>query len=129
MAIGGGILLLTSLFFFYMEDSNLASFLLYAASLSLATFLVIRIALWKVKSSKDAKGREEEEQAGFQALIYPKELVGKTGFAATDLKPLGQVRIEDENFEAYSHSGSIEKGTPVQVLNGKGIRLIVKALE
>lgn len=125
MAIGGGILLLTSLFFFYMENPSLLSLFAYASSLFLVTFLVIRIALWKVKASHNEKGKDEVQE-GFEALIYPKELIGKTGVAATDLNPLGQVRVDEKSFEAYSHSGLIEQGTSVQVLNGKGARLIVK---
>ncbi len=126
MAIGGGLLLLTSLFFFYMADPRPFSLLIYSASLLGAALVVIRIALWKIKgSTKEAA--PEESLEGFQALIYPKELVGKTGIAATDLKPSGQVLIEDKSFQALSRS-AINQGTEIQVLKAKGPHLIVKAV-
>lgn len=128
MAIGGGLLLLTSLFFFHMHDPRPFSILVYFVSLLGATFLVIRIALWKVKASK--KGIVSEgSQEGFQASVYPKELVGKMGIAATDLKPSGHIWIEDRSFEAVSKSGYIDKGTQVQVLSGQGAYLLVKNCE
>jgi len=127
MAIGGSLLLLTSLFFFHMADSRPFSLLVYSVSLSCTAFLVIRIALWKVKTSKQA-GIAEGSQEGFQALIYSEELVGKIGVASTDLKPSGQVSIEDRSFEAFSKTGHIDKGDQVKVLSGKGTRLLVKAL-
>ena len=123
MAIGGVLLLLTSLLFFYAGDSGLFSLLVYSAFLFFAAFLVIWIARWKVKASKN----ETVSQEGFQALIYARELIGKTGIAATDLRPLGQIRVEEENFEAVSKTGPIEKGAEVQILSGEGGRLLVKA--
>jgi membrane-bound serine protease (ClpP class) len=125
MAIGGGLLLLISLFFFHMSDPRPFSLFVYAVSLLSATLLVVRIALWKIKASK--KGIiSDGSQEGFQASIYPKELIGKTGVAATDLKPSGHVWIGDRNFEALSKSGYIDKGTQIQVLSGQGSHLLVK---
>lgn len=44
------------------------------------------------------------------------ELVGKTGVAATVLRPSGKVRIEDATFDAISEQDFIEKGTEVKVV-------------
>jgi membrane-bound ClpP family serine protease len=126
MAIGGGLLLLTSFFFFHMADPRPFSLLVYTASLLGTALVMIRVALWKVKGNKKEAAPEVSIE-GFQALIYPKELVGKTGIAATDLKPSGQVRIEDKSFQALSRS-AIDQGTEIQVLQAKGPHLIVKAV-
>lgn len=128
MAIGGGLLLLTSLFFFHAYDSRPFSILVYSGSLIGATLLVVRIALGKIKASKQGI-ISEGSQEGFQASVYPKELLGKIGVAATDLKPSGHVWIEDRNFEALSKSGYIDKGTQVQVLSGQGSHLLVKPIK
>ena len=50
MAIGGGLLLLTSLLFFYMADPRPLALFIYSVALLSATLLVIRIAIWKIKS-------------------------------------------------------------------------------
>ena len=125
MAIGGGLLILASLFFFYMADPSLLQFFLYAGFLLFSTFLVIQMVLWKQKGSKK-RTISEEPYEGVQVLIYPKEFVGKRGIAATDLKPSGQIWIEEKSFQALSKSGFISKGTEVLVLSGKGTHLFVE---
>jgi len=127
MAIGGGLLLVTSLFFFHMFDPRPFPLFVYSVFLLVALFVVIRIALWKIKAST-GEIIAEGSQEGFQASIYPKELVGKTGVAATDLKPSGHIWIEDRSFEALSKSGYIDKGTRVRVLSGQGSHLLVKPI-
>jgi len=127
MAIGGGILLFCSLFFYHMADPRFIPTLAYAASLLCATLLVIRIALWKIKASKRGIVLEGSQE-GFQAADYPKELVGKRGVAATDLKPSGHIWIEEKTFEALSKGGYVDKGAEVQVLSGQGGHLIVKPI-
>jgi membrane-bound ClpP family serine protease len=52
MAIGGALLLLTSLLFFHMADPRPLALFLYSVSLLSATLFVIRIALWKIKSHR-----------------------------------------------------------------------------
>ncbi len=124
MAIGGAILLLSSLVCFHMDDPRFFPLLAYACSIVLATIAIIRIARWKVKTAKAAAPSESE---GFQAIPYCKELIGKTGIAATDLAPSGQIWIEDRAFDARSASDPIAKGAEVQVLSGQGTSLLVKA--
>ena len=46
-----------------------------------------------------------------------KALVGKTGVAATDLRPSGKVIIEDENYDARASEGYIEKGKNIKVFS------------
>ena len=125
MAIGGSLLLLASLFFFYMGDPSLLQFFVYATILLFSTLLAIQAALRKQKGSKKRMISEEPSE-GVQVLIYPKEFVGKKGIAATDLTPSGQIWIEDKSFQALSQAGFINKGTEVLVLSGKGTHLFVE---
>ena len=126
MAIGGAILLIASLFVFHMAEPKISLFLLYLFSLTGAVYFVIKFALWRVKATRK-KGTIflEGDQEGFQASIFPKELIGKIGHAATDLKPSGHIWIEDRTFQALSKTGYIDKGTPIQIMDGLGSHLIV----
>jgi membrane-bound ClpP family serine protease len=126
MAIGGSVLLLASAFFFHMSDPRPLALLLYLAGLLFAVYLIVRIALWRLRASARVRNISEGLQEGFQASVYPKELIGKAGIAATDLKPSGQIWLDDRTFEALSKAGAIEKGTPVEILSGQGSHLIVR---
>lgn len=130
MAVGGAILLMTSLFVFHMIYEGIGALLLYLLILAAAVFLVIRIALMRVRSAS-SKGTVylDTDQEGFQACIYPKELIGRTGIAATDLKPSGHILVDDRPFQALSKTGYIDKDTPIQILGGQGSHLIVKILK
>lgn len=56
-------------------------------------------------------------------------LVGATGVAVTDLRPVGQVRIEDERVEALAEGGVIEAGRPVRITSVEGNRIKVRAVK
>lgn len=130
MAIGGSVLLLTSLYVFYKVAPDPLLFIGYLGLLVLLVFLVIRLALWRVKSTaKKGTIYLMSDQEGYQASIYPKEMVGKKGVAASDLKPSGHIFIEEAAYQALSKSGYIDKGTPVEILGGQGSHLIVKPIE
>jgi membrane-bound serine protease (ClpP class) len=129
MAIGGSVLLLASLFVFHMAQPKISYFILYLFSLLGAVSVVVRFALWRVRSTaKKGTIFLASDQEGFQASVYPKELIGKTGLAATDLKPSGHIWIEDRTFQALSQAGYIDKGTPIQILGGHGSHLIVQPI-
>ena len=52
-------------------------------------------------------------------------LIGKQGKAAASLAPTGLVMIDEQNYEARSESGFIEKGTPVKVVEQTNLELIM----
>ena len=56
------------------------------------------------------------------------ELIGKTGTAATDLFPSGQVEIDGRRYEAKLLVGFAESGTPVMVTEVNPFGLIVEVL-
>lgn len=54
-------------------------------------------------------------------------LVGATGVAVTDLRPVGVVRIEGERVEALAEGGLISAGQPVRITAVEGNRIKVRA--
>lgn len=123
MAIGGAALLIASVCFFYMENPNIFSLFAFMAFLGTATFVVVRVALWRI-AKKGIVSHDSQE--GYQASLFDGEMVGKIGVAATDLKPSGFVTIDEESYEALSKSGYIDKGTSIRVMSGQGSHLFVK---
>lgn len=116
MAIGGSLLLIGSIVLFHMERPGFLSLTLYLLSLSAAVYALVRFALWRVRSAAHKKT---------EAHRAPKEMIGKSAKAATDLKPSGQISIDDRLYHALSESGAIEKGSDVTVVGGEGTHLIV----
>jgi membrane-bound serine protease (ClpP class) len=66
------------------------------------------------------------KDAGFISQdITLHELVGKTGRAATFLRPAGKVEIEDELYDAVSEFGLIDKDAEVKVVRFENSQLVV----
>ena len=122
MGIGGTLMLLASLLFFYFQVSELLLFFAFALGLGAALLITIRLALSRIKKNRV---QNVSDQEGFQACAYPKELVGKSAVATSDLKPSGYIEIDGRAYSALSQLGYIDKGTPVRVLGGQGSHLIV----
>lgn len=122
MAVGGGILLASSLLVLAIKQPGFSVLAAYAGVLVVALFVVIRLALFRVKKSGVCL---EGDQEGFQACVYPREMIGKTAIVSSDLKPAGYIQVEDRAFAALSKSGYIEKGAHVRILGGEGSSLIV----
>ena len=53
-------------------------------------------------------------------------MVGKTGTAATLLRPAGMVRIDNKRLPAHAETGMIEKDTPIVVVRSDSMNLIVR---
>lgn len=122
MAIGGGILLIASLVLMVAEGCSLTALLIYSAVLAVSLFLTMRIALSRVKKGAVTLKTDQE---GYQACVYPKEMVGKSATALCDLKPSGYVEFEGQSFPALSKLGYIEKGSLVRLIGGEGASFIV----
>ncbi len=114
---------------FYLKGpEGIGPFLIYLSALGISLYCVIRLALWSVKKTgKKGTVYLDADQEGFQASLFPKELIGKSGIAATDLRPSGHIWVDDRAIQALSKDGYIEKGSPVQILGGQGSHLIVKS--
>jgi membrane-bound serine protease (ClpP class) len=103
------------------------AFFIFLPVVVVSLVLVIRLALWGItKTGQKNTIMLEDDQTGFVASSFDKELIGKEGVADTDLKPSGKILLEDKEYQAVSEMGYINKGTPVKVLRGEGAHLIVK---
>ena len=60
------------------------------------------------------------------ATSYQDDLIGKTGTAATILRPSGRVEIEDEIYDAYTRGEYIEQGEQIKVVSQEGTSLKVR---
>lgn len=126
MAIGAALCLLASLYVFYQIIPDPIFLCFYFMALTFATIITTKIAIWRVKKGKGTIYLDTDQE-GFQASIYPKELVGKIAHAATDLKPSGHIWVGDKRFQALSKTGYIDRGASVKILGGQGAHLIVKS--
>ncbi|KKM01462.1 hypothetical protein LCGC14_1794210 [marine sediment metagenome] len=107
-AIGGSVLLLTSLFFLVVEKVKIFHFIVYALILVLLVLMVIKLALKKLKANKDIFLNSDQE--GYRASNFKKDLIGKDGIASTDLRPAGKIFINEKSYFAITRENYIEKG-------------------
>ncbi len=127
MAIGGGILLLASLFVFHMQHPSSVLFLMYFCLLAAVVWGTIYLALWMIRdSAKKGTLCLNADQKGFKATFFDQDLVGKKGKAVTDLRPSGHIIVDGSLRQAVSKTGYIEKESAVIVDGGNGGHLVVK---
>src|SRR5690606_9191274 len=69
---------------------------------------------------------EQQSTQGYQVNKPGVELLGKHGFAKTDLRPSGRIEIDNVWYEAVSNDGYIEHGTPIIVTKIENYNLIVR---
>jgi len=130
MAVLGVILLILGIALFAMENGSGIAFLLFFIGNCVAVYLVVKLAIWRIKSSSTSFGiYSDSSQVGYVASTYDKAAVGKTGVVKTDLKPGGHVLVDGNVQQAISQSGYLPKGTEIEVIGGQEESLIVKALK
>jgi membrane-bound serine protease (ClpP class) len=67
------------------------------------------------------------DQEGFISVsMEPVSLIGKTGMAATDLRPSGRILVEGDYYDANSLKGFVEKGDEVVVIRYENFQLYVR---
>jgi membrane-bound ClpP family serine protease len=54
-------------------------------------------------------------------------LIGQTGKAVTDLRPIGVVEINGQRFDAAAEVGLIDRGTPVRVTGADAMQIRVRS--
>ena len=127
LGVLGGCLATAGLILFIYQDYSIWWILTYVIGIVLLLILVIRLALWKIRSSKGENTLYSgSDQEGFVASSYDKELIEQNGEALTDIKPSGHILINNVPYQAVAESGYIRKGTKIKVIKGEGARLIVR---
>lgn len=126
LAILGSLALLASALLMFTHYAPLWG-ILYSTLLCAVLLFLCRFALFSVKRSK-GKGNfyHGEDQEGYLASEYDVQLIGKQGSVATELKPSGHIFVENRLYQALSETGLMSKGTPVDIVGGRGSYLIVR---
>ncbi|WP_420420501.1 NfeD family protein [Simkania sp.] len=123
----GGLFLAAGLFLSIWEQTSLIYALFYVVGVIVFLVLTIRLALWKVKRTCHKSHLYlADDQEGYVASTYDKELVEKVGEALTSLRPSGRIKVEGKPYQAVSESGFIKKGSKIKIIGGEGARFIVK---
>jgi membrane-bound serine protease (ClpP class) len=127
--LGGGFLIGSAIVFSLQKVEGFWLFFYFFILLASAVF-TCKFALWQIKRSRKKKSFYlEDDQEGFFASEFKKDLIGKMALAHSDLKPSGHIFIEGEQLQAVSETMYIDKGSKVMIVGGKGAYLIVKKAE
>lgn len=74
--------------------------------------------------------REGVPVTEMETMIQKKsELIGKKGVTVTPLRPSGTVKIDGKHYDVVSIGSFVDKGSPVQVENVDGPRIVVSEIE
>jgi len=126
LAVLGTLTLLISMGMCFAQYSALYG-IIYLLAILLAVLVTCKVALWRIKGSRtNGNFYHGEDQEGYLASSFDQTLIGKDGVVSTELKPAGHILIDGKLYQALSETGFISKGTPVQIMGGKGSHLIVR---
>lgn len=126
LAVLGVISLLASVTLVFLSWGPLWG-ILYCVLMGVCVGLVCKLALLGVKyPTGKVRFYHGEDQEGYLASEYDTQLIGKQGSVATELKPSGHIFVENRLYQALSETGLLSKGTPVNVVGGRGSYLIVR---
>lgn len=130
MGIFGAVLMIGSVLFLASTGISSLFLFLFVLVSSALLFFTIRFALSRVrKSGKKGTMFLDDDQQGYYASKYNKELVGKEGVVSSDLRPSGYIKIEDNIYQSVAKTGYIKKGEQVKVIGGRGAYLICKRIK
>ncbi|MDX8045972.1 NfeD family protein [Gracilibacillus sp. S3-1-1] len=67
------------------------------------------------------------DEEGYSSINQSyKELLGKSGQTTTDMRPIGSIMVDDKEYSAITEGKWLEKGTPVNIIEVDGTRILVK---
>jgi len=108
------------------------SFLIVLGSIAGAIFLSVVFGGNLLRSKAFQRLVLQDEQLstkGYQVTKPKVDVLGKTGFAKTDLRPSGKIEIDGEWYQAVSNDGFIENGTDIVVSKIENYNLVVRRLD
>jgi membrane-bound serine protease (ClpP class) len=70
----------------------------------------------------------ERELVVREAVDQRRALIGLTGSAITDMRPIGEIEVGGTSHEALADAGWIEAGTPIEVVAADGMEIKVRAI-
>jgi membrane-bound serine protease (ClpP class) len=69
----------------------------------------------------------QPSDAGFISAPVRQDLIGKTGVALSELRPIGTAEFDDERVDVTTDGEYIDKGTPVKVVRADNMKVVVRA--
>lgn len=121
--IGGTLLVLAGVWFFFHAYGTAAGFAALAVTLVVlcaAVAAALRYRTWRRLSlHAEIDGRVNEHRQ----MLHP----GDTGVALTRLAPMGTALFSGETFEVTAEESLIDAGTPLEVLRVQDGRISVRA--
>lgn len=107
---------------FTFEEVETGPLLVAFGTTTLAFLLGTTLMIWMTNKfwgrgalHKLALDSSQKTEDGYVAVDVHSQLIGKTGVAATDLRPSGKILIDGEVYDAMAIVGLIEKDAPVVV--------------
>lgn len=124
LGVIGGLVILAGIILFVWEAGDFKLSAIFIGATLILLIATMKLALWKMKKSPAFFAKEE--QSGYFASEYDKEMIGKEGVAVTDLKPSGHILVEGIQCQAVSERSYLKKGESIKIIGGEGARLIVR---
>ena len=105
--------------------------------LAMPFLLAMAIKLWPntpmaralLLKNQPRRGLQEEGVAGHDATVKAQELIGQTGEAITDLRPVGICLLSGERIECIGEGNVIRSGSMVRVTSADGMHVRVRPVE
>lgn len=73
---------------------------------------------------RDAQPSED----GYVSAPVRNDLIGRTGVALSELRPIGTAVFDDERVDVTTDGEYIDKGTPVKVVRADNMKVVVRAV-
>lgn len=128
-AVLGALLIMGGVIVFANATESIAGgFIFFISSLALVFLVIIGMMQWIKKGRLRGSIYAPDNQEGYVASSWDKNLVGKKGIVSTELRPGGHIKVEGRPYTAVSQSGFIDKGESVEIIGGEGETLFVKRI-
>ncbi len=129
LAVIAGGSILASIVLFALETQSFLWTSLYILGVVIFVAVLIKLTMRRILKGKFKGIFQNDDQSGYVASFYDKEMIGKRGETLSDLKPSGHILVEGKRYQAVLKSGYLEKGSPIEVIGGEGAHLIVKEIK
>jgi membrane-bound ClpP family serine protease len=124
-----GLSLIGSITMAFRRDPATGFTFLLVTVLAVPTIVGLALKFWPRTPMGKAFLGELAQEGELVPEDWRRQLVGRQGVAQSKMLPSGAVQIEGEIIDAISHSGAIEKGQPVIIIEVRGNRVVVRPAE
>ncbi len=95
-----------------------------------ASFIFLKVFPKRDMWSKIALVDQLSSEQGYNSMNDSyRHLVGEQGETLTDLRPVGTIRLREQEYSAVSNGHWIQKGEEIEVVSVDGTKILVKKVE